>query len=147
MAKTPCRLLRKLSPYNVGEIAGFEDKQLNELLERGVVEPLSGAAPFSLGKSEPPRADSDEVGGSGGDRDQSPPQDASWRSHSVFDLAEVSDRAKQLLVGAGLGTIGHLIDYQAEHGEFTGIKGIGPETDEDIKAAIAARAPEAAGGS
>jgi hypothetical protein len=56
----------------------------------------------------------------------------------------VSDRAKQLLVGAGLETIGHLVDYRAARGNFTGIKGIGPETDEDIKAAVEPHMPGAA---
>ena len=144
MARTACRLLRKLSPYNVGEIAGFEGKELDELLERGIAEPLSGVPTDSPVKSEPSKADSDDAGGSVVAPEPSPPQESPWRSLPVFDLAGVSDRAKQLLVGAGLETIGHLVDYRAARGNFTGIKGIGPETDEDIKAAIEPHTPGAA---
>ena len=85
-------------------------------------------------------------GGSGAAPEPSPPQDSasSFKSSLYSTCRGVSDR-QQLLVGAGLGDDRcHLVHDGAEHGNFIGIKGIGPETDEDIKAAIGPHMPGAA---
>jgi hypothetical protein len=77
---------------------------------------------------------------------ESPPAPAvdeeAWRSVPVLDL-EISDRAKQLLVGEGLETIGDVVDYEVKQGSLTEIRGVGQETDEDIKAAIEPHIPKA----
>ena len=64
MARKACQFVRKMSPYNVGEIAGFEGKELDGLLGRGIVslvsepsdaEPSAAAEPESdVSVADPP---------------------------------------------------------------------------------------------
>ncbi len=126
MAKIACRLLKKMLPYNPGEIAGFEQEEVDDLVERGVVEPIDSNGKVQKAPA-PPRIETVDK-----------PPDVTLEVEDdvhVFDL-QLPDRVKQLLVAAKLETVAAVLDYQREHGGMTTIRGIGKETADLIAAAV-----------